>query len=300
MKTLKISLIASAILTTSLFSSQTALSYIQNINKSVVMKSMVDKIENINSSIGLYIVNTGGQPSYSSSSDKLSFGFPKSEMYEYSNLMAEDMAKIDGTPCDLDSVNPMICSSSDTDGVQYNFRYDSTGKIPVGIEIDPSDILGSTTMAVNNKLIAYMNSKNIIYKGGKFVKYFSDTTLGMVKQQYYIKKENPSIQFVDMTSTSASGYTQGDVIYSPDGKGGFLIYMTQTDAGGNKYWDVIGEPKITLAVNSVIDENNIISKESGDESNFTGEFDIHNINADTFGALKCVKRNAASNYGNGS
>jgi len=251
--------------TSMLYGQQTAISYMQNANKAVVLKNLVDKITNINNSIGLYVVNTGGNPTYDTTADKLSFGFTKETMYEYSNLYADDLTRMDGNTCTLSTVAGYInyCSNTDSAGVTYNYIYNSTNKIPIGIEFNPSTILGTTTLNIDSKIIAYLNSKGIVMKDNKFVKYFSEKTLSIIKQEYYITKENSDITFNDVTlrdltdPTVASSYTDGDVVYSPDGKGGFLIYMIATDGSGNKFWQIIGEPKIALIVNSVSDLEDI-------------------------------------------
>ena len=75
---------------------------------------------------------------------------------------------------------------------------------------------------------------------------FSEDRINKFKETL---KDNPKPSANGIIQLNNPSHSSGRV-YSPDGKGGFLIYMVQLDGSGNKYWQVIGEPQIALTVDS--------------------------------------------------
>lgn len=214
----------------------TAINYLQNYNNSILVKESVSKLNNLTNSIGSYIVNTGGNPSVSGT--VLSLNLNKTNLKDFNNMSDEDFYKLDGSKSD----------------VSYTLQYDSSNKIPIGINFKKSDLFGNTNFDLSNqKVIAYLNSNGIIVNpDSSLTKYFNNTTMSTIKQEYYIIKDNSNIQIIDITSPSYNNLPNDTIAYSPDGKGGFLIYQKS-----NSNWNVIGEPKIQLAVNSSDNLNDI-------------------------------------------
>jgi hypothetical protein len=253
MKKILYGIIGSLALTTSLYST-TALEQLQLVNQKILVDGIISKTTLLGNSIGQYIVNTGGYPSYNISQDKLTYDnidSNKIEMYKYSNLTSNYLSNLDGTPCITDAVSTNYCRSDDTQGIDYLIKYDSLNKIPIGISFYPESILGNSILDFNNdKIIAQLNLNGIVYKSGKLIKYFSDTTLATIKQSYFILSSNPTIQIKDVSETTLSSRSVGDIVYSPDGNGGFLIFMVDLDTSGNKYWKAYGEPQVILTAYS--------------------------------------------------
>jgi hypothetical protein len=253
MKKILYGIISSLALTTSLYSA-TAFEQLQLSNQKILVDGIISKTKLLGNSIGQYIVNTGGYPTYNSSQDKLIYDNidgNKIEMYKYTNLTSNYLTKLDGTECNKDTYYSDYCRSTDTQGVNYLVKYDSLNKIPIGISFHPEDILGASTLDLtDDKIIAQLNLNGIVYQSGKLVKYFSDQTLATIKQSYFLLNSNPSLNIKDVSETNASTKNVGDIVYSPDGNGGFLIFIVALDTSGNKYWKAYGEPQVILTADN--------------------------------------------------
>lgn len=215
----------------------TALNYLQNYNNSILVKESVSKLNNLSNSIGSYIVNTGGNPSLSSNT--LSLTITKDSIQEFNNMSNEDFHKLDNSKSD----------------VSYSLKYDSSNKIPIGLSFTKQNLFGTTNLDLNNeKVIAYLNSNGIVYDKPTetLTKYFNQTTMSTIKQEFYILKDNSNISIIDVSDAKATSLPEDTIAYSPDGKGGFLIYQKKSSN-----WNIIGEPEIQLAIDSSDNLNNI-------------------------------------------